>query len=72
MTPLPPKSKKVKYSFVLPKSFEYENNIMYLTGSIPVLGNWKQNEAIQMDEEIKNNQLLNVIKSFFIDQNFVL
>ena len=57
MTPLPPKSKKVKYSFVLPKSFEYENNIMYLTGSIPVLGNWKQNEAIQMDEEIKNNQL---------------
>ena len=54
----PPKKKKsTRYSFVLPKSFEHDNGIMYLSGSIPALGKWKQTSAIQMDEEIKNNQL---------------
>ena len=46
-----------KYPFILPKSFEYGKSKMYLTGSIPELGNWNTKEAIPMDEELKNSQL---------------
>ncbi len=33
---------------------------MYLTGSIPLLGNWNENTAIPMDEELKNDQIFYV------------
>ena len=46
-----------KYPFILPKSFEYGKSKMYLTGSIPELGNWNTKEAIPMDEELKNSQI---------------
>ena len=51
----PPKQKNIcKYAFILSKSPEYGNCIMYITGSIPQLGKWNEKEAIAMDEEIKN------------------
>ena len=46
-----------KYAFILPKSPEYGNCTMYLTGSIPQIGKWNERQAIQMDEEIKNGQV---------------
>ena len=45
------------YAFILPKSFRYENNPMFLVGSIPQLGNWNPNISIPMEEELKNNQI---------------
>ena len=57
MSPGSPRKKNIsRYTFILPKSFEYDNSKMYLSGSIPLLGNWNKDSAIQMDEEIKNGQ----------------
>ena len=46
-----------KYAFILPKSPEYGNCTMYISGSIPQMGSWNERQAIQMDEEIKNGQV---------------
>ena len=46
-----------RYTFITRKRPEHDNCIMYLAGSIPVLGNWNQNLAIPMDEEVKNDHI---------------
>ena len=46
-----------RYTFITQKKPENDNCIMYLTGSIPLLGNWNQNIAIPMDEEVRNDHI---------------
>ena len=53
----PKEKNKCRYSFVLPKPQEVDNGVVYLAGSIPLLGNWNKNTAIPMDEELKNGQI---------------
>ena len=42
------------YPFILRKKKEYEGYTMYLTGSLPQLGNFNPSNAIPMDEENRN------------------
>ena len=44
------------YPFILRKKPEYGDITMYLTGSLPQLGNFNPKLGIPMDEEIRNNQ----------------
>ena len=45
------------YPFILRKKPEYGDSTMYLTGSLPQLGNFNPKLAIPMDEENRNNQI---------------
>ena len=45
------------YPFILRKKPEYGDITMYLTGSLPQLGNFNPKLAIPMDEEMRNNQI---------------
>ena len=45
------------YPFILRKKPEYGDITMYLTGSLPQLGNFNPKLGIPMDEEIRNNQI---------------
>ena len=47
------------YPFILRKKPEYGDSTMYLTGSLPQLGNFNPKLAIPMDEENRNNQIFN-------------
>ena len=49
--------KSLLYPFLLRKLPEYEDNQIFLTGSLPVLGNWDLRFAIPMNEEIRNDQI---------------
>ena len=52
-----PKPTICVYPFILRKKTEYGDITMYLTGSLPQLGNFNPKYAIPMDEEIRNNQI---------------
>ena len=45
------------YPFILRKKPEYGNRTMFLSGSLPQLGNFNPKYAIPMDEENRNNQI---------------
>ena len=44
------------YPFILRKTPEYQDKTIYLSGSLPKLGNWDPKNAIKMDEEIRNEE----------------
>ena len=44
------------YPFILRKMPELQNKILYLSGSLPKLGNWDPFRAIKMDEENRNGE----------------
>ena len=44
------------YPFILRKTPEYQDKTIYLSGSLPKLGNWDPKNAIKMDEEIRNDE----------------
>ena len=49
--------KSLLYPFLLRKLPEYEDNQIYLIGSLPSLGNWDLRFAIPMNEEMRNDQI---------------
>ena len=44
------------YPFILRKTPELQNKKIYLSGSLPKLGNWDPLRAIKMDEEYRNGE----------------
>jgi len=44
------------YPFILRKTPEYQDKDIYLSGSLPKLGNWDPKFAIKMNEEIRNGE----------------
>ena len=44
------------YPFILRKTPEFQDKTIYLSGSLPKLGNWDPKNAIKMDEETRNDE----------------
>ena len=51
------KENNILYPFILRKLPEYGDSPMYLCGSLPQIGQWDTSKALQMDEEVRNDQL---------------
>ena len=52
-----PEKNECTFPFLLRKIADYENYPMYLTGSIKKLGEWKAQNGLNMDEELRNDKI---------------